>query len=833
MNIISGVSLLNLLSIIMISLEKKKISTAYDKVLRRVLGDNFKSLCLKYPAFKNVDSGIRSFVIPTWNEWEGSMNEILQKELDGPTSIKMAPDRTFKPKDLQRLESDILESKRTNPFYLIESKMENFLRQMPDNLPTSNPEITCPTGTFIRLFWQEILLLWHEEFLEVLMKDLTKKFEEKMSLGKGFHNLSQIDVPQHLVEILKKGEKFSPHLPQLKRTYEKQFRDFIWNFITWSARVLFNSPIQQSKGVDDLDSILEELTRDENDPAHYFWWSISHNYDLFMSQLHVNHENPEFCSVDDDLGLISQILQPGMVCATADKNYGLVLLPAEAVRQAESKMLNDFGAEIINQNDEQIMDGLNCLDANLRKGYMSGFLKSFPAIPRIKQRMAFLKLNPKVHKLSTADLQAKKLDSLTFRPVCDSKFFTTKPCAQALGSLLISLKEKIFCLYPAMRVFYPLSGADVARNMRVKKFPSNDPFNLIISCDLSDAYSNVTLEDLIVCSQFLSAIVKNDPTDQRMIEELANFTLNSNFIECGGKIFKLKPVLPMGSCVSGDALDIVLMAGEIKLLINPPLDEEVMRYAPDYLSEVTVVPDFSDYERYRDDTKILASATNPQDIVTSVTAFARAACPRRIPISFEYSTFNQSFLSCCFFCNFSGRSFSTYPRLNFKRPSKALHPSSNTWSPQLFSGFISTMVDFSRICSDSTTRLRIAELLEGEMVSAGHSKDLVRVYRNKAEKAIENAMIRDIDKYDDGYDSLSSHVSVFPLNDLDDPETLKLYPPGVRYDDSSYVFDSARQLVSYSAKMISKPFCAPPPKNAETLKTLLASKHKYKSQMRY
>ena len=143
------------------------------------------------------------------------------------------------------------------------------------------------------------------------------------------------------------------------------------------------------------------------------------------------------------------------------------------------------------------------------------------------------------------------------------------------------------------------------------------------------------------------------------------------------------------------------------------------------------------------------------------------------------------------------------------------------------------MVDFSRICSDSTTRLRIAELLEGEMVSAGHSKDLVRVYRNKAEKAIENAMIRDIDKYDDGYDSLSSHVSVFPLNDLDDPETLKLYPPGVRYDDSSYVFDSARQLVSYSAKMISKPFCAPPPKNAETLKTLLASKHKYKSQMRY
>ena len=89
-----------------------------------------------------------------------------------------------------------------------------------------------------------------------------------------------------------------------------------------------------------------------------------------------------------------------------------------------------------------------------------------------------------------------------------------------------------------MRGFYPLSGADVARKLRSKRFPTNDPFNIIVSCDLSDAYSNIALEDLIVCSQFLSAIVKSDPLDQKMIERLATFTLNSNYIECGGKIYK-------------------------------------------------------------------------------------------------------------------------------------------------------------------------------------------------------------------------------------------------------------------------------------------------------
>ena len=157
--------------------------------------------------------------------------------------------------------------------------------------------------------------------------------------------------------------------------------------------------------------------------------------------------------------------------------------------------------------------------------------------------MAFLKLNPKIHKLNGLDIKAKNLDSLKFRPVCDSKFFPTKPCAQALASLLVSLKERIFCLYPSMRGFYPLSGADVARKLRSKRFPTNDPFNIIVSCDLSDAYSNIALEDLIVCNRFLSAIVKSDPLDQKMIERLAAFTLNSNYIECGGKIYKYGSVL--------------------------------------------------------------------------------------------------------------------------------------------------------------------------------------------------------------------------------------------------------------------------------------------------
>ena len=311
-----------------------------------------------------------------------------------------------------------------------------------------------------------------------------------------------------------------------------------------------------------------------------------------------------------------------------------------------------------------------------------------------------------------------------------------------------------------------------------------------------------------------------------MIERLATFTLNSNCIECGGKIYKCGSVLPMGSCLSGDALDIVLMAGEVRLLVNPPLDESVLQIAPDYLNDITVVPDFQDYERYRDDTKILASATEHTDIVESLIAFAKAACPRRIPISFEYSTFNQSFLSCCFFSNFAGRSFSTYPRLNFKRPSKVIHPSSNSWLPQLFSGFLSTTVDFARICSESCMRKHVSLLLEGEMLSAGHGQDTVRDYARKAKILVDNALDRDRAKYGDGFELCPALPS--EVHDQDDG--MDLFPPGAVYDHESNVYCLARSLVEYSTKMIPVNFNAPPPKNPKNLKDILASKSKYKMQ---
>ena len=131
-----------------------------------------------------------------------------------------------------------------------------------------------------------------------------------------------------------------------------------------------------------MDSILEQLSKDENNPLHSFWWSIRYQYDLFKTQLRAQPQNLEPDSGEVDMKTVLEILQPGIICATADKNYGLVILPVEVLIQAEMNILNDLGGVLVHVlTEDQIMRRLNLEDANLRKSFMSKFLEGYPTIP--------------------------------------------------------------------------------------------------------------------------------------------------------------------------------------------------------------------------------------------------------------------------------------------------------------------------------------------------------------------------------------------------------------------------------------------------------------------
>ena len=104
-------------------------------------------------------------------------------------------------------------------------------------------------------------------------------------------------------------------MPQPDIVYQRQFKSFVWNFVEWSARVLCGVHIGQAAEDDDLDSILEQLSKDENNPLHSFWWSIRYQYDLFKTQLRAQPQNQEPDFGEVDMKTVLEILQPGIICA--------------------------------------------------------------------------------------------------------------------------------------------------------------------------------------------------------------------------------------------------------------------------------------------------------------------------------------------------------------------------------------------------------------------------------------------------------------------------------------------------------------------------------------
>ena len=88
------------------------------------------------------------------------------------------------------------------------------------------------------------------------------------------------------------------------------------------------------------------------------------------------------------------------------------------------------------------------------------FLRPYKPLHLEQTELPFLKIQGKIHKLSQEDIETKNYSSLTFRPVCDSKFFTTKPLASALLTLLRELNVLVTKTLPSN--ILPSSGWEIA-----------------------------------------------------------------------------------------------------------------------------------------------------------------------------------------------------------------------------------------------------------------------------------------------------------------------------------------------------------------------------------
>ena len=829
-------TLADILCVNMLKIANDFKTKAWSRVEKTNLGAYQHQLPQSYAKSKLL---LQKYILPAWNTWEDSIAKIVAKEIDGPLQMKGTKDNSFLEKDMELLEQYIRLSQSANPYVILKSITDLIPDTLPKTVPMVEENCKFPTATFIALVWHELLEGWQLGFKEHLMKSLQEKFQQKLDINKGFYNLTTAQISESMIKTLQHGDKYKPSMKSTLEENQKYFTEYTWDLVIWAAKQISNKTVDlQRKDEKALEETLCALANTAPPLTEGFWKSILNDYKQYMQTTsNLCNENPKNEDLERDIPYTSykeleeSAVPDGTILTTADKNYGMVLLYIKDLLRGEREILESLGAkQVAGINAMQLNEKIDQEYKALREGTSDCLTKAlahFPPMQTKVQQLPFLKLNPKIHKMTAEQIESKNAEVLQFRPICDSKFAVTKPGAQAAASLLVKLKRKVVFTHPQMRHFYPLSGFEVSLETRTKQYPTDAPYSLIISCDLSNAYSNIWLDDVIKCSRFLSAAIGNDPEEQEMIEILTEFVLRNNYIECSNGIFSFDPVLPMGSCISGDALDIVAMAGELLSLVKPPLSDHALALVPPYLSKDSCKMKANSYDRYRDDTLVLLSGEKPDQIISSMKRLATDVFPPRIPISFEYGSFMMSFLNCCFHIHFPGRGFTTYPRLNFARPSIMAHISSNSWEPHLTASYMSSTVTAFRICSDETMFKNIQKLLEKELALAGHTDNDIIRHRMKTNGVLERIRKKDMLAFLSENDFDEENIQ-----GTEEQEKYRLpspFPPPVVYDRNNGVFQTINNMVNKSRLNSGLVFYNAPVKTQPSLKQILVNKNMYRA----
>ena len=789
----------------------------------------------------NVTSPLLDIFSKHFYLWNHNISQIAKNEFIGPKEIKPT-NNTFSQIDIDLLSDTINNSQLINPLLALESLTHDIMSNISLPLISSNNTPCHIDQQFIQVWWYKALYAWYTDANEHLISHISKNFQKKLSLGSGFYNFSNYNPPPHILNLLKKGQKFVPH-PQENTTPDKDtllFIDYMASFINSTASVLENISLPKSR-------ILEKgITSSLN----YLALNSLHNKELYCSildcfeiALNTHKPNPpssELLSLPPDY----QELPDDCIFSHADKNFGLVLLPLDALIQGEQKMMDSMQAQPTTLSRQDLLSKINQEDHDLRTQncpHLSKLLSSFPPIPNEIQEIPFLKLNPKIHKLTQEQIHNKQLDVLKFRPVCDSKYYPTKPCSQAMASLLVKLKIQIIQKFPQMESFYPLSGFQVQQYLRSLRFPCNNKrFFIIASCDLSDAYSNCSLDDIVKAFEFLSSIVYDNNIDLSLIKKLGSFALSNNFIESRCKIYHYNPILPMGNCLSGDALDIIAMAGELPTIICPPLSLKSMLLLPPQVipQKCGVNPD--SYMRYRDDTNIIITGDSPQEIISKLETIGSNVFPSHIPTSFEFACLHISFLDCCFYANPSGLCFSTYPRLNFSRPSITDNPVTCVHPSRIISTHASTFFRYKRLCSDEATSIKILALYKKELRVHGYNPRHIQKAIKNFKKYHDKLLVNTQHKIEVGFhqqmkDENPNYQYVLPP--LPPSITLKrnqkhFLPPIVYQGPSSQTVEKVKIIFDHINKKDCTTLPFPPISHPLKIGNVLVSKRLYRHKIR-
>ena len=404
-------------------------------------------------------------------------------------------------------------------------------------------------------------------------------FQEKLEPNnRAFYNFTSNYVPPNILTLLSKGSKYIP-LDDCSQAM-LLFKQELFNIIKWYYSMHTGTSL--TGNYKDMSLILSNLAAICPSPHSKF-------YNDIFNQL----QNLKVCDCKPDESMTKKLF-PNATLLANDKNRGFSLISNNMLLKGELSNLSDLQATQVFLHKQEILNNLNnkinLLIYNLPYQQVL-ILKQFPLMTKQLQHVPILKVKPKIHKLNQKQLNELNIKELKYRPIVSGQFCVTKPVSKCVLKLIRELNQLVINSFPKLHYKYIDSGIEIAHQLDQLPIHTTK-YHLFYSCDIENAYTNISIHNLNTSLMFLFDVLQNvnQPFPRHkftLLVSLVNFVLNISYLSISNETYwKLGSFLPMGCCFSGDALDSVCLPGEI---VKFGLEEKCLSnlyYVPSFLTQV-------------------------------------------------------------------------------------------------------------------------------------------------------------------------------------------------------------------------------------------------------
>ena len=532
----------------------------------------------------------------------------------------------------------------------------------------------------------EMLEEWLKMYLRRVDNVLIKKISAEVKnssvlrtqIVETVFNFTGIELPKQLMNSLNVGSNFVVHTcmseSQARLKMEAELLSYLEKYRKYVER---KERIFEEKLSPWLEKAIETSNDDEVHKDFYSSICVCLAVDLGIGKRDNSARSYEFTKLDEK----------GIVIVEADKGMGVCLLNIKDLVKADAEMVKELGGkkctETVEEVKEIITEKIKLLEESLEengKKFMRTFYGGIMENVREAQ-VPFLKIRPKLHKLTKQELEMKDASRLKYRPVIDaSRGPLTIPAKSLMDYIrdLMQRTEKSF--FGEEEVPMIKNGHAMVKVIEDVGENKDEGMTTFAVADLSSAYTFIYLKNLLIAMQFLGKKVGIPQWKNELFQKIAKLVLENSFIQTTEGIFSMGTCLPMGLCCSGECLDLVLLMSELVLMGKVEAE-----HVPGFISQYgdyklerkqNKMPSFMSYKRYRDDTCSSLKIKKGDTPEEAIKALGEAFIPS-LDINIEVTIYVAKFLDLIFFKRFSGTGMETMVKRKGIFPIGFCHAESN------------------------------------------------------------------------------------------------------------------------------------------------------------